>query len=186
MPIPRRSFLKSAAAAASVGSLHDLVAQSIARPVAGEVHLVGAGQDRFGEARLMGFSRLNFKVGSAETNGGLFIVENANLSTGGGPPLHYHLSQDEWFFAMEGKVAVQVGDRKLELNAGESVLAPRLIPHTWSAVIPGSRLLGVFSPAGKVEQFFRDVNGHPELQANAEFVSKYEMQLVGPSPFWKS
>ena len=25
-----------------------------------------------------------------------------------------------------------------------------------------------------------------ELQANAEFVSKYEMRMVGPSPFWKS
>jgi quercetin dioxygenase-like cupin family protein len=186
MPIPRRSFLKSAAAAASVGSLHDLVAQSIARPATGEVHLVGAGQDRFGETRLMGFSRLNFKVGSSETDGGLFIVENANLSPGGGPPLHYHLSQDEWFCVTKGRVGIQVGNRRLELSAGESVLAPRRISHTWSALTEGSTLLGVFSPAGKVEQFFRDVAGHPELQANAEFVSRYEMQLVGPSPFWKS
>ena len=147
---------------------------------------MGAEEDRFGENRLMGFSRLNFKVGSSETNGGLFIVENANLAPGGGPPLHLHLNQDEWFFVTQGKVAIQIGEQRLQLGAGESVLARRRIQHTWSAVTAGSRLLGVFTPAGKVEQFFRDVAGHPALQSDQEFVSRYEMQITGPSPFWKS
>ena len=186
MPLPRRAFLKTVAAAAPAAALGDLMAQAATSPASPGVHVVGAGQDRFGETRAMGFSRLLFKVGSAETSGGLFVVENADLTPGDGPPLHLHFNQDEWFCVIEGRVAIQVGDEKLELDAGESVLAPRRLPHTWSAVAPGSRLLGAFTPAGKIEEFFRAIIGHPALQADAEFVSRFEMQLIGPSPFRKS
>lgn len=186
MPIPRRSFLKAAAAVASAAAWHDSIAQASSTAPSPELHVVAAGQDRFGEDRPMGFSRINFKVGASDTNGNLFIVENANLVPGSGPPLHYHLYQDEWFYVTAGKVAIQIGEQKLQLDAGESVFAARHIQHTWSAITAGSTLLGVFTPAGKIEQFFREVAGHPALQADPEFVSQFDMRITGPSPFGKS
>jgi hypothetical protein len=64
------------------------------------------------------------------------------------------------------------------------VLAPRRIPHAFCGVgdKPG-RMLIAFTPAGKMEQFFRDTaipNG-PKL--DAPLFSRYEMEYVGPSPF---
>jgi quercetin dioxygenase-like cupin family protein len=184
MPIPRRAFLKSAAAALPAAAFHPLIAQAAA-PQSTALHVVGNGQDRFGESRSMGFSKLLFKVGAADANGALFVIENANLSPGGGPPLHLHFNQEELFYVLDGKIALQVGDQKFELGPGESLLAPRQIPHTWSAMVEGSRLLGIFTPAGQMEEFFRNVVGHPALQADAEFVSRYGMKLIGPSPLIK-
>ncbi len=93
--IKRRSFLKSAAALLPAAGLKDLaLAQAAAIPVSTELHLVSAGQDRFGEPHSRGFSTILFKVATKDTGGDLFMIEHVNL-TKGGPPLHLHLYQDE-------------------------------------------------------------------------------------------
>jgi mannose-6-phosphate isomerase-like protein (cupin superfamily) len=186
----RRSFLCSAAAAVPVLGLHDLLAQAASAetpaPPAAALHEVGAGEDRFGSPHSLGFSSMAFKVGSQETAGNLFLVEHRNL-TPGGPPLHLHLSQEEWFYVMEGEIAFQVGKQRIHLHPGESVLAPRRIPHTFSVVgaTPG-RMLIAFCPAGKMEQYFVDApKPHPGV-SDAEFFRRYEMEYIAPSPFQKS
>jgi mannose-6-phosphate isomerase-like protein (cupin superfamily) len=105
----------------------------------------------------------------------------------GGPPLHLHLSQEEWFYVLEGEIAFQVGEQRVHLHAGESLLAPRRVPHTFSSVsaTPG-HLLIAFTPAGKMEQFFRDTTDLKGSSMNAEYYRRYDMELIGPSPFWKS
>ena len=87
---------------------------------------------------------------------------------------------------MEGEVAFQVGDQCLSLHTGESILAPRRIPHTFSAVGSPAHMLIAFTPAGKMEQYFIDASAHPSIAATADFINRYEMQWIGPSPFWKS
>jgi hypothetical protein len=47
-------------------------------------------------------------------------------------------------------------------------------------------MLIAFTPAGKMEPFFRETQKNPKLLMDAEFNKRYEMQLVGPSPFWKA
>ncbi len=194
MPLPRRSFLKSAAVACptlAVSSFLRLgpgaspaLAQSAAAPATVPLHVVGAGQDRLGDPHSMGISSLAFKVLSADTGGNLFVIEHSHLVPGG-PPLHLHLYQDEWFYVMQGKVAFQVGDRRLELSPGESVLGPRRIPHAFASVAPQSQLLIAFTPAGKMEQFFLDGAANPALALTSEFMNRYEMQWIGPSPLLK-
>ena len=98
-----------------------------------EAHVVLASEDRFGQAHSLGFSHIAFKTSTADTDGNLFVIEHSNLKPGG-PPLHLHLMQEEWFYVMEGEVAFQVGDQRLQLRPGESVLAPRGVPHTFSSV----------------------------------------------------
>lgn len=186
MQIHRRSFLKGVTAAAvPCAALHDLAAQMPATQSA-DLHVVPAGGDRTGHAHSLGFSSLAFKVTTADSGGNLFIIEHRNLAPNTGPALHLHFSQDEWFYVMEGEVAFQVGEKQAQLRAGESVLAPRRIPHTFSAVGAPAHMLIAFTPAGKMESYFVDAVAHPKLAATADFMNRYEMQWMGPSPFWKS
>jgi mannose-6-phosphate isomerase-like protein (cupin superfamily) len=129
----RRSFLRSAAALLPAAGLPSFAIGQAAAPASGEEHLVAAGQDRLGEAHSRGYSSILFKVLPRETNGGLFIIEHAGLVKGG-PPLHMHLHQEEWFYVMEGEVLFQIGDGRKQLRAGDSILGPRGVQHTFSSV----------------------------------------------------
>ena len=180
----RRSFLKTATALFPIAGLEALaLGQTTTTPKHGPIEVVPAGQDRFGEAHSRGYSSILFKVMPSETGRGLFIIEHANL-TKGGPPLHLHVEQEEWFYVIEGEVLFQIGDNRKRLRAGDSILGPRGIPHAFSSVgeKPG-RMLIAFTPAGKMEQFFRDTAIPNPPNQDAAFFHRYDMELVGPSPF---
>ena len=182
----RRSFLQFTAAmnvAASGG--HLVAGQSASPPPGPDLHVVGSGEDRFGHPHSLGFSSLLFKIGSSETSGGLFLIEHRNLVRGG-PPLHLHLYQGEWFYVMAGEVAFQVGDQRLRLHPGESVLAPRRVPHTFASVgAQPAAMLIAFCPAGKMEQYFRDMSGPNPPNMDAQTMRGYELELIGPNPLVK-
>ncbi|MFP5237046.1 MAG: cupin domain-containing protein [Acidobacteriota bacterium] len=187
----RRSFLRAATWAAPTAILGNLfpapglAAQSAPAQHTPQLHPVAAGADRFGSLHSLGFSDLAFKVGTEESHGNLFVIEHRGLKPGG-PPFHLHYHQDEWFYVMEGRVTFIVGDQKLTLGPGESILGPRGIPHTFSSVVPASHLLIAFAPAGKMEAYFRDARGDGKLAAQPEYMNRYDMKWVGPSPFRKS
>ena len=120
---------------------------------------IPAGGDRFQEQRKVFGSRvIDFKVSSLDTNGDLFIIEVTDDSKGG-PPRHLHHEQEEWFYVIEGEYVVEIGDERYRLGPGDSVLAPRGVPHVWAHVGEGKgRLLIVFQPAGKMEAFFGELS----------------------------
>ena len=167
----RRSFLRMMA-----GLPLMRVIQSSAGAAQGRAQFVAAGHDQSDAPVGHGFSRLDYKVSSRSTAGGLFVMEHINLVKGGGPPLHLHHEQEEWFYLLEGEMIVQVGGERTRLQSGDSVLAPRNIPHAYLYVAekPG-RLLIAFTPAGKIEAFFRDVRPH-----DAKVFREYGMELIGP------
>ncbi len=117
---------------------------------------VAAGKDRFGEQRGLGIGHIDFKVSTQESSGS-FIVE-ITLQAKGGPPRHLHYDQDEWFYPLEGEFIFEVGQERMELKPGDSLLAPRNVPHVWAYVgNTRGRILIVFTPSGKMEAFFREV-----------------------------
>lgn len=181
----RRNFLKAAVAAIPCTGLHDVIAlsQASASPDSGELHIVAEGKDRFSQPIDMGFSTMFFKVASSDANGGLFIIEHKNLGHAG-PPLHLHVAQEEWFYVLEGNVAFQVGEQRFELKAGESILAPRQVPHAFAGTGSSpARMLIAFTPAGKMEACFRD-NSTPHSPAErAAYFKRFGMEYIGPSPF---
>lgn len=142
---------------------------------------VPAGQDRFGEHRGLGVSAIEFKVTPQDNSGGLLILENV-FHAQGGPPRHLHYDQDEVFYALEGEFLIEVGDERRRLRPGDSLLAPRRVPHVWAHVGEGrGRILITFAPAGQMEAFFRAVtptNAMP--QQNADLFRAHGMELVGP------
>jgi quercetin dioxygenase-like cupin family protein len=141
---------------------------------------VGANKDQFGEHRGLGVSEITFKVTPKDSNG-IFIIENT-FHEKGGPAKHLHYEQDEWFYAVEGVFLFEIGQEQFELQPGDSVLAPRKIPHVWAySGNQRGRILIAFIPAGKMESFFREVT-----KANAmppqdpELWRSHGMELLGP------
>ena len=141
---------------------------------------VAAGEDRFGERRGLGISSIDFKVSTQDATG-LFILENT-FREKGGPARHLHYDQEEWFYALEGEFIVEVGQERTRLKPGDSLLAPRKVPHVWACVgSTGGRILIAFTPAGKMEAFFREVaraNAMPPQ--NPELWRAHGMELLGP------
>ena len=142
--------------------------------------VVKAEHDRLGEAHTLGFSKIQFKTTGDETGGLLFVLEHQNLLKGG-PFRHLHPDQDEWMYAMAGEYRVEIGDKKLTLGPGDSVLMPRKVPHVWAQVgeTPG-KLLVAFTPAGNMEAFFRDFGKAGKMPTEAAAVLPYGLVRTGP------
>ena len=145
---------------------------------------IPAGGDRFQEQRKVFGSRvIDFKVSSLDTNGDLFIIEVTDDSKGG-PPRHLHHEQEEWFYVIDGEYIVEIGDERYRLRPGDSILAPREVPHVWAHVGEGmgTQLL-VFQPAGKMEAFFGElstIEGAPQPEVVRRLFSSHGMEMTGP------
>lgn len=155
----------------------ELQASSTARPA---VLQVTAGEDRFGEQRGLGISVIQFKVTAADSDG-LLILENT-FHAKGGPARHLHFDQDEWFYCVEGEFVIEVGQERTRMQAGDSLLAPRNVPHVWAYVGEGrGRMLIAFMPAGKMETFFREVTKANAMPPQDPALWRaHGMELLGP------
>ncbi len=177
LPLDRRSLLKALAALPFAPYL-------LGQTGLESLHVVPSGADRTGRPHktAKANTHLDFKVLTAETNGALFIMENRNMFRGG-PPRHIHFEQEEWFYFVEGNddILMEVGDRKLRLKPGDSVLAPRAVPHVWAYLgeMP-ARMLFAFTPAARIEGFFEEAS-RPDAKVNdPSRFERHGMKLVGP------
>lgn len=145
------------------------------------VSVVLAGEDRQGVRRSMGITSLAFKVTTDESCGDFFVVEQTAHAKGG-PPRHVHPDQDEWFYVIDGTFVVEIDDRTHHLSPGDSLLAPRGIPHVWAFVGEATgRLLVAFTPAGKMEAFFLGVTKTSAMPSQDPAVwLAHGMQVTGP------
>jgi mannose-6-phosphate isomerase-like protein (cupin superfamily) len=102
----------------------------------------------------------------------------------GGPPRHFHYEQDEWFYAMEGNFAFEVGDEQFTLRPGDSLLALRMVPHVWAYVGENSgTLLLAVQPAGSLEPFFQqscEMIRLPTPEEADQRFAAHGMKVVGP------
>ena len=162
-------------------ALPRLFGQESSKGVAVSSERVASGQDRFGEHHGLGVSVLDFKLSTAETNVSLFIVENS-FHEKGGPARHLHHDQDEWFYALEGEFRFEIGEQRLTLKPGDSVLGPRRVPHVWAYTGGGvGRVLVAFAPAGKMEAVFREITKANAMPPQDPALWRaYGMELVGP------
>jgi mannose-6-phosphate isomerase-like protein (cupin superfamily) len=141
---------------------------------------LAAGEDRFGEQRGLGISSIDFKVVPQDSTG-LFVLENT-FHQKGGPARHLHYDQDEWFYALEGEFLFEVGPDQFRLKPGDSLLAPRRVPHVWAYVGDArGRILVTFMPAGKMESFFREVTKANAMPPQDPALWRaHGMELLGP------
>ncbi len=90
-----------------------------------------------------GNTRVAIRVASAHGADGISVVEHW-MPYGEAPPLHIHRNEDEIFHILEGRMRFRVGDRTFEAGPGETMLAPKGVPHHFRVESPeGARCLTI-------------------------------------------
>jgi quercetin dioxygenase-like cupin family protein len=122
-----------------------------------------------------GVEAVRVVVGGEDTHGHLGLVEETLSPDFDGPPLHVHPGFDELFFVLDGELTFQVRGELKTVAAGEWLLAPREVPHTFANHSERSaRALIAVTPAG-FERYFRLV--HAELTG-----TEPPAEAFGPRP----
>jgi len=147
---------------------------------------VPAGKDRSDKPmHLLEGDTFYTKVATADTDGDLYIYESTRVKAGG-PNLHVHPDQDEWWYILEGEFRIKVGEQIYDVKTGDSVFGPRGVPHTFTKVGESGvgRMLITFQPAGKMEACFQALSegvmkGKSEAEQDA-FREQHGFRRVGP------
>ncbi len=184
-PIERRTFLGIALASIPLPMLDGVGSQHVhlpdEHPLQEHPLYVPAGQDRDGVHKTLGISTIDFKVTSKDSGGRLLTIENTNRGKGG-PAKHLHDAQDEHFYVIEGEYVIVIGTERFALAAGDSILAPRKVPHVWAYTGNSvGRLLITFTPPGLMESFFREVSKANAMPPQDPAIWRaHGMELLGP------
>jgi len=100
--------------------------------------------------------RYTFVVSGEET-GGAFALMDFHVPVNHGPPPHVHSREDETFYVLAGEFEFTVAGQTQRLVTGQSLVAPRHIPHTFRNVGTSmGRMIVVVTPAG-LEKFFAEI-----------------------------
>jgi len=146
---------------------------------------VASGEARFGthyKMKGVTLNMLDVKISSKDTNGELAVFEQTGFTPHGGPPLHIHPFQDEYFYVLEGEYHFQVGDEKYELKTGDTIFLPRKVEHAFVQRTEKGRLIVSYNPAGKMEEFFKTTDSWTSPPTMAEITKAFEdhdMKIVG-------
>lgn len=146
---------------------------------------INAGESRFGvhyKMKGVTLNILDIKVSSQDTNGEIAIFEQTGLTPNGGPPLHVHYYQDEIFYVIEGEYLIQVGQDKYQLKSGDTIFLPRNIPHAFIQLTERGKLIVIYQPAGKMEDFFKKTDlwtTPPTKEEIAKVFEESDMIVVG-------
>ena len=103
---------------------------------------------------------------------------------GGGPPRHYHVSEDELFYVISGRVGFLLNDNWHEVGPGGTAFMPRGLVHTFENVgAESSRTLIMTTPSG-IEKFFARCAeefakpGPPEMQKLFEIGAEHGIHFI--------
>jgi len=144
--------------------------------------MVEAGKDRFNEELYFLGGHFECKVSANDSREGLCAFVTTKIEKGG-PPYHFHYTQDEWFYILEGEIVFKIGDDIFTAKAGDSVFAPRQIPHTFTKTSEEpARMLITYQPAGTMEEFFLQASQlkSATLRDFEKLYRQHGMEIVGP------
>ena len=129
-----------------------------------------------------------------EGEDGISVLESL-APHGNSPPLHIHQTEDEIFHVLEGQLRVRAGESEVRIGAGETILGPKGVPHTYRVEShEGARWL-VITRRGDFERFVHALSRPAErpepptpqgpptpAQANALATAALEhgIEFVGP------
>lgn len=139
-------------------------------------------------------SLVTVRVSTSDGQDGISVLDH-RVPYGFSPPLHLHRTEDEVLHILEGEFRVKSNDQERRLVAGDVVLVPKSVPHTYRVEsTPEGRCLSI-TMRGDFERFVRAVGRpaeRPELpppagppspdaiQALKAAAAKFGIELVGP------
>src|SRR4051812_35939133 len=93
--------------------------------------------------------RGEIRVRGEQTAGGATLVEHTLPPGFIAMPLHTHRRETETTYVLEGTLWVQVGRRVTKVGAGQAIVKPVGVPHTyWNEGRHPARFLDVVTPGG--------------------------------------
>ncbi|MBV8744412.1 MAG: cupin domain-containing protein, partial [Xanthobacteraceae bacterium] len=114
---------------------------------------------------------------------------------GNSPPLHRHNDEDEIFHIVSGTLRFVVGSQELTAGAGDTLLGPKGLPHTYRVTSPeGARFLSVTAKQ-QFERYVRALGTEPtreglpppsgpptpeQAEARTAAGRKYGIEVLGP------
>ncbi len=101
-----------------------------------------------------GASLMTVLVDGTQTNGRYAQIEGT-MQPGSEPPIHTHTREDETFYLLEGAIRFTIGEHVFTARAGDYVMMPKNIPHSFQVLTPSARTVITIAPAG-FENYFRD------------------------------
>jgi mannose-6-phosphate isomerase-like protein (cupin superfamily) len=128
-----------------------------------------------------------FLLRSEDTNG-QYTFMAVSTQPGGGPPLHIHAAEDETFFVLAGRYAIQLGDTVLEAGVGDLVYGPRGVPHKFRNIAKSPSKLLVIATPGGVEKFFEGLSelvtggGPPDPERMVALATEHRIRGLEPVP----
>jgi hypothetical protein len=114
---------------------------------------------------------------------------------GDSPPLHVHLNEDEIFHILEGEMLFRVADRDVHAGTGDTLLAPKGVPHTyrvesadgacWLTIMRGGDFEGFVRSCGRPAERsgVPDPSGPPTPERVAALAAeciRHRIELIGP------
>lgn len=148
---------------------------------------VTSGEARFGihyKMKGVTFNTLDIKISGKDTDNEVAVFEQTGLTPNGGPPLHIHPEQDEWFYVIEGDYLFVVGKDKYQIKAGDTIFLPRKVPHAFVQLSEKGKMIVSYVPAGKMEAFFAVTDkwtSPPSKEEIVQVFAEHGMQVVGPA-----
>lgn len=137
---------------------------------------------------------VTIRVAHAEATDGISVIESF-APCGDSPPLHIHQTEDEVFYVLAGQFRFRLGEEDLRLTAGETLIAPKGVPHTYRVESPEDGRWLVVTTHGDFERLVRSFSRpaeRPELptpsgppmpdraEALAAACLEHGIELVGP------
>jgi quercetin dioxygenase-like cupin family protein len=78
---------------------------------------------------------ITFNVAEADNADRISVIEHRG-PYGSSPPLHVHHTEDEVFHVLAGEARFNVGGREVQVHAGDTLAAPKGVPHTYVITSP--------------------------------------------------
>jgi quercetin dioxygenase-like cupin family protein len=110
---------------------------------------------------------------------------------GASPPLHTH-PQDESYIVLDGRMTIQAGEERFELEPGAAAAVPAGVPHTFRVDSETARVLLLSTPAG-IESLFLEGGApasaptlpppdapRPSAEEIQRLFAAHEVAIVGP------
>ncbi len=139
-------------------------------------------------------SLVTIRVSTSEGQDGISVLEH-RVPYGFSPPLHLHRTEDEVLHVLAGEFRVKVKEQEQRLRAGDILLVPKGVPHTYRVESTQGGHCLTITVRGDFERFVRAVSRpaeRPELpvpagppsaeaiQALRVAAAKYGIEFVGP------
>ena len=139
-------------------------------------------------------TEVTIRVSHVDGSDGISVLEH-RAPYGNSTPLHIHRNEDEIFHILEGKMLFRVADRDVHAGTGDTLLAPKGIPHTyrvdsangarWLTIMRGGDFEGFVRSCGRLAERsgLPDPSEPPtpeQVKALAAECMRHGIELVGP------